>query len=279
MQNPLERQCLPSIAKHMLKHSIIPLKNYGQNFLFDYNLCEKIVRASGITTESSIIEIGPGGAALTRAIIAQNPKNLLVIEVDKRCIPLLQELLPLYNKLDIIQANALEFDINTLVLQIGKVDIVSNLPYNIGTALLINWLKNINNINSITVMLQKEVANRICAVTSTKAYGRLSILSQILCTTQKCFDVAPQAFYPKPKVTSTVIRLVPHEIIPDTKVINMIEYITGFAFRERRKMIKSALKSLHENIEDILIMNNLDPKARAENFTPQDYRKLALALL
>ena len=268
---------LPSIAKHASKYGIYPLKRYGQNFLFDFSLCEKIVRASHLRVGANVLEIGPGTAGLTRAILALSPKSLTVIEADRRCISLLEEIKNIYPNLHIINGDALNFALYDLYSD--KVDIISNLPYQIGTELLIKWLKSIVNVNSITIMLQREVVDRICAEPGNKTYGRLSILCQLICNVQKCFDVAPKAFYPPPKVYSSVVRLLPLEIVPEISIINKVEFITRVAFSERRKMIRSSLKSLDKHIEEILYLMNIDPTIRAENLTPMDYLVLAKKLV
>ncbi|WPY00843.1 Ribosomal RNA small subunit methyltransferase A [Candidatus Trichorickettsia mobilis] len=266
---------LPSIAQHANQHGIHPLKRYGQNFLFDFSLCEKIVRVSQLKIGANVIEIGPGTAGLTRAILASTPKSLTVIEADYRCVALLAEIKHLYPNLCIIQGDALNWKLSDLTTNDHKIDIISNLPYQIGTTLLIQWLKSTNYINSITVMLQREVVDRICAKPGTKTYGRLSILCQLICDVQKCFDVAPKAFYPPPKVYSSVVRLSPLAVIPEISIIERVELITRTAFGERRKMLRSSLRSLDKNIEDILYSINIDPESRAENLTPTDYLTLA----
>lgn len=264
---------LGSIAQHAHKHGIIALKKYSQNFIFDYTLCEKIVRASNLKENDLALEIGPGTAGLTRAILAAKPKSLTVIETDSRCIPLLIEIKELYPDLNIIQGDALKFDLSSLGY--NNIKIISNLPYQIGTELVIKWLKQSSLINSMTLMLQKEVVDRICAPVSTKSYGRLSVICQLLCHTQKCFDVSPKSFYPPPKVHSAIVKLTP--IINDitAELIEAVELITKLAFGERRKMIKSSLKKLTPKIEDFLIELKINNSCRAENLSPQDYLALA----
>ncbi len=263
---------LPSIAKHASKHAIIPLKKYGQNFIFDSSLCDKIVRASDLQKNDLVLEVGPGTAGLTRSILACHPKSLTVIETDYRCIYLLTEIRELYPNLHIIHGDASKFNISSLN---SKITIIANLPYQIGTELVVKWLKESSLINSMTLMLQKEVVDRICGKVSTKSYGRLSIISQLICTVDKCFDVSPRAFYPAPKVDSAIVKLVPfsHSLAPE--LIEKIELITRLAFGERRKMIKSSLKKLAIPIEDLLKELQIDPSSRAENLSPQDYLSLS----
>ncbi len=264
---------LPSIAKHASKHGIAPLKQYSQNFIFDSTLCDKIVRASGLCEGEDVLEIGPGTGGLTRAILLHNPKSLTVVETDKRCIPLLIEIREFYPNLKILEYDATKLDLSTL--NYNKFSIIANLPYQIGTELLITWLKNRQWINSMTLMLQKEVVERICAKVNTKSYGRLSVISQLHCHVEKCFDVSPKAFYPPPRVISSVVKLVPVDIEMSPKLTEVIELITKLAFGERRKMIKTSLKKLSPDIDNWFTELQIDSACRAENLTPIDYLSLA----
>jgi 16S rRNA (adenine1518-N6/adenine1519-N6)-dimethyltransferase len=268
---------LPSIAKLAAKHGIIPLKKLGQNFIFDENLCDKIVKASGIENDDLILEIGPGPAGLTRSILNFYPKELIVIEMDERCMPLLVEIKNIYPALTIKYADALKIKLNDLISN-TKINIISNLPYNIGSVLLISWLHQFEMVNSMTLMLQKEVVDRIVAKPGTSAYGRLSVICQIVCDVKKCFDVSPKAFYPEPKIWSSVVRLKPKEDVPNQNLLSKIEKITNVAFSGRRKMIKSSLKSLSPEIGNILIKLSIKDTLRAENLSPQDYLSLAKAI-
>ncbi len=260
---------LLSIAKLASKHDINPLKKYGQNFIFDESLCDKIVKYSNINFLSHVLEIGPGPAGLTRSILKVNPISFDVIETDSRCLPLLDEIKQFYPTLNIIHADALKVSLS----EIGsnKLDIVANLPYNIGTQLLINWLYQINQVNSITIMLQKEVVDRIISKHNSKNYGRLSVFCQLLCDVEKYFDVSPKAFYPEPKVSSSIVRLTPKTTPFDHELLAKIEQITHHAFIGRRKMIRSSLKGIIPNIENILLILNLEPTLRAENLSIQDF--------
>ncbi|MCC8397813.1 MAG: 16S rRNA (adenine(1518)-N(6)/adenine(1519)-N(6))-dimethyltransferase RsmA [Rickettsia endosymbiont of Labidopullus appendiculatus] len=265
---------LPSIAKHASKHGITPIRKYGQNFIFDSSLCDKIVRVSGLQENDLVLEVGPGTGGLTRAILACNPKSLTVIETDVRCIPLLMEIRELFLNMDIIHSDAVKFDLSTL--SHNKITIISNLPYQIGTELVIKWLKKLSLISSMTLMLQKEVVDRICGKVGTKSYGRLSVICQLLCSVEKCFDVNPQAFYPAPKVHSAIVKLVPYNNnILTAGLIEKVELITRLAFGKRRKMIKSSLKKLTPRIEGLLAELKIDNSCRAENLSPQDYLSLA----
>ena len=265
-----------SIAKLANKHGIAPLKRYGQNFIFDESLCDKIVKFAQINKSSNVLEIGPGPAGLTRSILKSAPGSLCVIETDIRCLPLLEEIKDSYPVLQIKLGDALKVPLAEI--NSGKLDIVANLPYNIGSQLLTNWLCQIEYVNSMTLMLQKEVVDRIVASHNSKAYGRLSIFCQIFCEVEKCFDVSPKAFYPEPKIWSSIVRLVPKNNVPDTSIRNKLEKITQAAFTGRRKMIKSSLGKIAPNIAEILQTLNLDQSLRAENLSPQDYINIAKAV-
>lgn len=269
---------LPSIAKLAAKHGIIPLKKLGQNFIFDETLCDKIVKASGLQEDNIALEIGPGPAGLTRSILNASPKQLTVIEMDARCIPLLEEIKAVYPNLTIKQADALKVNLSELVTN-EKVTIVSNLPYNIGSVLLTSWLVQSEKINSMTLMLQREVVDRIIAKPGIKSYGRLSVICQIVCKITKCFDVSPKAFYPEPKIWSSVVRLEPKKNTPSLQLLTTIEQITNLAFSGRRKMIKSSLKALSPDILPILEKLSIKESLRAENLSPDDYLALAKTIL
>jgi 16S rRNA (adenine1518-N6/adenine1519-N6)-dimethyltransferase len=264
---------LPSIAQLASKHGIVPLKRYGQNFIFDESLCDKIVKFSRISRSSNVLEIGPGPAGLTRSILKAAPKSLSIIETDSRCLPLLEEIKLFYPNLIIRFDDALKVPLSEI--SENKIDIVANLPYNIGSLLLTNWLGQIQHVNSMTLMLQKEVVDRIISPHNSKTYGRLSIFCQVFCEVEKCFDVSPKAFYPEPKIWSSVVRLVPKADVPDSAIRGRLEKITQAAFAGRRKMIKSSLGKIIPNIETILDSLNLSSSLRAENLSPQDYVRIA----
>jgi 16S rRNA (adenine1518-N6/adenine1519-N6)-dimethyltransferase len=271
---------LTSIAKLASKHGIAPLKRYGQNFIFDETLCDKIVRSAVIIPDESVaLEIGPGPAGLTRSILNANPKILHVIETDSRCLPLLQEVQSYYpNILHIINADALKIKLSEISPS-AKIEIIANLPYNIGTKLLTDWCMQLEFISGMTLMLQKEVVDRIIAKDGGKEYGRLSILCQILCKVQRCFDVSPKAFYPQPKIWSSVVRLVPKESLPEPQIIATLEIITFHAFSARRKMLKSSLKGVFgADLEPILSSLGIGATLRAEDLSPDKYLQLAISL-
>ncbi|MBN8512284.1 MAG: 16S rRNA (adenine(1518)-N(6)/adenine(1519)-N(6))-dimethyltransferase RsmA [Rickettsiales bacterium] len=268
---------LDSIAKLAAKHGIVPVKRFGQNFIYDDSLCDKIVRFSEITSKSTVLEIGPGPAGLSRSILKISPKRLTVIEMDARCLPLLNEIKEYYPVLEVINKDALKVKLSEVSKE-DKIDIISNLPYNVGTQLLTDWLSQLGIIKSMTLMLQKEVVDRITATKNSKAYGRLSVFVQIFCHASRCFDVSPKVFYPQPKVWSSVVRLVPRDIVPDSQIVKNLEHITRFAFSGRRKMIKSSLSGLAGNIVELLSKLDIDPSCRAENISSEEYLRLAREL-
>jgi 16S rRNA (adenine1518-N6/adenine1519-N6)-dimethyltransferase len=269
---------LSSIASYAKSFGIIPIKRLGQNFIYDKPLCDKIVAASGDIIGKNILEIGPGPGGLTRSILDKNPKKLFVIERDDRSINLLEDLKKYYDSLVIFHQDALKIKINDLKIN-GKVKIIANLPYNIGTKLLINWSKELELIEEITIMLQKEVVNRICTVVGTKDYGRLSVIIQILFTPKKQFDVSKESFYPQPKVTSSIVKLIPKNILYSPLLISKLEEITQIAFSARRKQISNSLGKNYIGIFKILDQLSIKYSQRPEEITPEQYLEMAEILL
>ena len=209
-----DRSKLPPLREVVAQHGINASKALGQNFLFDLNITDKIVRGAAIAPEVNVIEIGPGPGGLTRSLLSGAAASVTVVEKDERCIAALEQLQSLSTgRLTIVNGDALEADITTLCD--APRAIVANLPYNIATELLVGWLdaiySNPQAIQSMTLMFQKEVADRIISAPSCKAYGRISILAQWLCKAQRLFDLPPSAFSPAPKVTSTVLHFIPRD--------------------------------------------------------------------
>lgn len=266
---------LPSVAAHAKSHGLVTKKSLGQNFLFDQNITDKIVSYAGSIEDREVIEIGPGPGGLTRSILAKKPKKLIVIEKDERCISLLKEIQIHHNNLDIINDDALEVKISSLGLKNPK--IIANLPYNISTLLLCKWLNEIEDIDQLTLMFQKEVANRICAKMNESSYGRLSIIVDLFTIATKCFDISPAAFYPPPKVTSSVVNFIKKDSLPDKEIVQMLEKVTMNAFNQRRKMLRSSLASLISS-QDLLKLN-IEPSKRAENISLEDFLLIANFLL
>lgn len=266
---------LPPLRDVIRTHELRAEKKLGQNFLLDLNLTGKIARNAGDLKGAAVFEIGPGPGGLTRAILTAGAEHLSAIEYDPRAVAALEDLRVAANgRLDIIQGDALHADV--MALAKGKpIVIVANLPYNIATPLLTGWLEQIYNnpgaFRSMTLMFQKEVADRIAAAPHTKAYGRLAILSQWLCTTKSVMDIPPGAFTPPPKVTSSVVHFVPKPLDKDAPAFGTVEKLTAAAFGQRRKMIRSSMKEYLAAIEKI----GIDPELRAENLTVDQFIGIA----
>lgn len=272
-------QELPSLKETVDKYQLLAKKSLGQNFLLDMNITDKIIRNSlqlqGMPDFSAdyVYEVGPGPGGLTRAILKANPKLLTVIEMDKRCIEIMHDIQAVVgNQLQIVEGDALKFDFNKKA-EYSK-HIISNLPYNISVPLLIGWLKNISNFKSLTLMFQKEVAERIMAETGNKNYGRISVLAQLVCKIDKLFDLNPNCFVPAPKIWSSVLLFRPLEQVVSSEVLDRVEKITEAAFGQRRKMIRQSLKHI-PNLAEICEKIGIDLTARAENLTPEQYLELA----
>jgi 16S rRNA (adenine1518-N6/adenine1519-N6)-dimethyltransferase len=281
---------LLSTSKLVNKYNLRAKKSLGQNFIFDKNFTDKIVKSAdhkkaGFLADSEILEIGPGPGSLTRSILDSSAKKLIVIEKDQRLLPLLEELKNFYgDKLEVINDDALVIIEEKIFAKPFK--IIANLPYNIATPLIIKWLKIIYNqsnlIKSITIMLQKEVAERIVAKQGDKEYGRLAVMINFLCSSKILFTVNKSVFNPPPKVTSAIIELIPHQERLFNANFDALERIVQAAFSQRRKMIRSSLKEIllknsndDLNIDQKLQLLNIDPEKRAENLEIAEFCKIA----
>lgn len=270
---------LPSLRETVDSHGLMAKKALGQNFLLDQNVTDKIIRSSlaarGIPDFSGedVFEIGPGPGGLTRAVLKTNPHSLTVIEMDERCIEIMQELQTVCGAtLQIVNGDALEFDFG-LKTERPK-SIVSNLPYHISVPLLLGFLRQMRNFNSLTLMFQKEVEERISAEPNNKNYGRLSVISQLVCKVKPLFNLNPNCFVPAPKIWSSVLLFLPQENIPTAEEFKKLEKITEVAFGQRRKMIRQSLKIL-PNLEKACEIAGVSLTDRAENITPKQYLILA----
>jgi len=259
---------LPSLTSIVARHGLATKKSLGQHFLLNESVTDEIVRYAGDMSRCNVIEIGPGPGGLTRSLLRAGAKQLFVVEKDDRCIEVMRELQQVAGeKLQILHEDALSVDLITLVAAPRK--IVANLPYNSGTQMLINWLDVIykqgaNSFDSLTLMFQKEVAERITATHGNKDYGRLSVLAQWLCEVRYDMELPPEAFTPPPKVTSSVVTLIPR-VKPLVEVSKpALEKLVAAAFNQRRKMLRSALKSLGCDVEKLLAKAAIDPTLRAE---------------
>ena len=266
------------------KYELMAKKALGQNFLLDANITDKIVRLS-LTAQNmadfsleTAVEIGPGPGGLTQAVLRQNPKELTVIEMDERCLKILEEIKSFYPQLNIINGDALKVDWQQKKDECGQFHIISNLPYNISVVLLTGWLKQIECFNSLTLMFQKEVGDRILAVPGTKDYGRISVISQLQCEVKKLFDLPPTCFVPAPKIWSSVLLFLPKKKPIEKVLLEKVEKLTAMAFGQRRKMIRQSLKSIPD-LQQHLDELKIDATLRAENLTPEDYLHIAERLV
>ncbi|AIL13528.1 16S rRNA methyltransferase [Candidatus Paracaedimonas acanthamoebae] len=265
---------LPALREVIVKYGFQAKKTLGQNFLFDLNLTQKIAQIAGLTAEDTAIEIGPGPGGLTRALLKTNAHKVFAIEIDPRAINVLEELKQIENqRLVIIQGDALSINVAEITSAPRK--IIANLPYNIATPLLLMWLKQADLFKSMTLMFQKEVAERIVAQPKSKNYGRLSVMCQAQAVCKRMFDLPPSAFTPPPKVTSSVVHFVPRTPTIPPKFYQALEIVTKFAFGQRRKMLRSSLKGLNIDINALLEKAQIDSSQRAEELSLQNFLKLA----
>jgi 16S rRNA (adenine1518-N6/adenine1519-N6)-dimethyltransferase len=268
---------LPPLREVIARHGLMAKKALGQNFLLDLNLTSRIARASGPLEGATVVEVGPGPGGLTRALLAGGAGRVIAIERDARCLPALAEVAAAYpGRLEVIEADALKVDMAALTGG-APARIVANLPYNVGTSLLTGWLTSEAWppwYQSLTLMFQKEVAQRIVAAPGSDPYGRLGVLCGWRTEARIMFDVAPSAFVPPPKITSSVVHLVPRAA-PLPCSVKMLERVTLAAFGQRRKMIRQSLKGLVSDPIPLIEAAGLDPTERAENLTIEDFCRLA----
>jgi len=267
---------LPPLAQVVRTHNLAPTRALGQNFLFDLNLTARIARAAGDLTGHDVLEIGPGPGGLTRALLAGGARRVVAVERDARCLPALAEIAAHYpGRLEVIEGDAMTFDPRDHFDTPPK--IVANLPYNIGTELLVGWLTTPDWPpwwHSLTLMFQREVAERIVAQPGSRAYGRLSVLAGWRARAAIQFDIPPQAFVPPPKVMSAVIRIEPGAAPADLP-LPALERITAAAFGQRRKMLRRSLAPLGG--EDLLGRAGIEPTKRAEDIDIDGFLALARA--
>ncbi len=271
---------LPPLAQVIARHQIAARKSLGQNFLLDLNLTARIARQAGDLSACDVLEIGPGPGGLTRALLAEGARRVLAVEKDQRCLAALAEIAAHYpGRLEVINQDALKLDVTAHLTP--PIKVVANLPYNIGTELLIRWLTPANwppFWDSLTLMFQKEVAERIVASPGSKAYGRLSILTQWRARARMVMEVPPRAFSPPPKVTSAVVHIVAREQMLFDADEAMLSRVVAAAFGQRRKMLRSSLRALAPDIESRLLTAGIPPTERAENVSIEGFCALARAL-
>lgn len=267
---------LPPLREVIARHGLAANKSLGQHFLLDLNLTGRIARAAGDLATGTVIEIGPGPGGMTRSLLAAGANRVIAIERDQRCLPALAEITAAYpGRLEILGADALEIDASMLGEPPRR--IVANLPYNVATPLLIGWLRRAESFHSITVMLQKEVADRLAAAPRSPDYGRLSIIAQWRCKVRPQFNVAREAFVPPPNVVSTVVRLEPYAAPLAPARMETLERVTAAAFGQRRKMLRASLKQLGDAAA-LLERAEIDGTRRAEELTIEEFCALARAV-
>lgn len=268
---------LPPLREVIADHGLAAKKSLGQNFLLDLNLTAKIARLAGELSGCDVLEIGPGPGGLTRGLLAEGARKVLAIEKDARCLPALAEIAAAYpGRLEVINGDALE--VEPLAHLMPPIRVAANLPYNVGTELLVRWLTPPEwppFWQSLTLMFQREVAQRIVAEPGSKTYGRLAILSQWRCDVRIVLHLPPEAFSPPPKVSSAVVHLtaLPEPRFPaDAKVL---QDVVARGFNQRRKMLRASLKGLHPDIEDLLRAAGIAPTDRAEQVPLEAFCALA----
>lgn len=272
---------LPPLKDVISRHQLRAKKSLGQNFLLDLNLTSKIARYAGNLDQFDILEIGPGPGGLTRSLLHEGARKVVAIEKDNRCIEALEEIQATFpGRLKLLQGDALSTNASEHLAD--PVRIIANLPYNIGTELLVRWLTSKtwpSFWQSMTLMFQKEVANRIVASPGSKAYGRLSVMSQWRCDTKIAFNVPATAFTPPPKVESTLVHF---EALKEPKFpaeVEVLEFVVSKAFNQRRKMLRGALKGYFQNVEEGLLSIGVLPTRRAEDITVQEYCAMSQILI
>jgi 16S rRNA (adenine1518-N6/adenine1519-N6)-dimethyltransferase len=277
---------LPPLSAVIAQHDLRAKKSLSQNFILDLNLTSKIARCCGNLTGRTVVEIGPGPGGLTRGLLMEGAARVIAIETDERCLSALEDIAAHYpGRLTIVHADALAVDWAGLLTEHGVTDgkpfIAANLPYAIGTKLLINWLETEPWppwYARMTLMFQKEVAERIVAQPGTRAYGRLAVLAQWRCTVDLAFTLPPDAFVPPPKVSSAVVTLTPSEVPQAPCNAATLSRVTAAAFGQRRKMLRASLRQLTHDSTGLLAMAGIDGARRAEDLDISEFARLANAL-
>ena len=268
---------LPPLREVIAAHGLSAKKALGQNFLLDLNLTGKIARRAGNLAACDVLEIGPGPGGLTRALLAEGARHVVAIERDARCLPALAEVAAAYpGRLTVLEGDALALD--PLPHLTPPIRVAANLPYNVGTELLVRWLTPAAwppFWDSLTLMFQKEVAERIVAAPGSKAYGRLSILAQWRCDARIAFEIPPRAFTPPPKVTSAVVQLDRLEAPRFPADAAVLSGVVAMAFGQRRKMLRASLKGLGGDVEALLKAAGIAPTDRAETVGLEAFCRLA----
>ena len=267
---------LPSLGETLEAHGLSAKKSFGQHFLLDLNITRKIARLAGPLAGRTVLEVGPGPGGLTRALLETDAERIIAVEKDARFLPLLAELTEASaGRLTVVEADALGVEEGALV-GAGPWSVVANLPYNVGTPLLIKWLTRPQPPASLTLMFQQEVAERITAEPGSEAYGRLAVIAGAVSRAEIVMTLPARAFTPPPRVDSAVVRLDPRADRPSPAELNRLERVTGAAFGQRRKMLRSSLKPLGG--EALCLKAGIDPEVRAETVDVAGFLRLAAAL-
>ena len=274
MNDPV--QSLPPLRDVIAEHGLAARKGLGQHFLLDLNLTLKIARAAGDLTAGTTVEVGPGPGGLTRAILSAGAGRLIAIEKDDRCIAALAPLVDAAaGRMTLLNEDALKVDYRAVGPPPLK--IISNLPYNVGTPLLVGWLEKAEAIASMTLMFQKEVAERITARPGTDHYGRLSVLCNWRCRTDYLFTLPARAFTPPPKVDSAVVQLTPYDTVPYPGRMDLLQRVTAAAFGQRRKTLRRSLAQLGVPVDMLLERSGIDGSLRAETIDIEGFGRLTEA--
>ncbi|UFN48139.1 16S rRNA (adenine(1518)-N(6)/adenine(1519)-N(6))-dimethyltransferase RsmA [Roseomonas sp. OT10] len=268
---------LPGLRETVARHGLDARKSLGQHFLLDPAVCARVAQQAGDLAGRQVVEVGPGPGGLTRALLAGGAEHVTAIELDRRAVAALAELSGAFpGRLTVLEADALRVDAAALVGAPRKV--VANLPYNVGTPLLVGWLRQAGAWESLTLMFQQEVAARITAAPDSEDYGRLAVLAQWRCMARMVMRLPPGAFSPPPKVWSAVVHLVPHAEQPAPELAAAMERLTAAAFGQRRKMLRGSLKPLGQP-EALLEAAGIEPTRRAETLDVAEFERLARAVL
>ena len=268
---------LPPLKEVVKRYSLTPQRSRGQHFLFDSNITDRIANTAELSENTIVYEVGPGPGGLTRSLLKRGVKKVIACETDPRCVQALEELVEYYpERLSIVHEDALLIHEKTHIPK--GASIVSNLPYNISTALLFKWLQEPNQWSSMTLMFQREVANRLTAQPGGKNYGRISVIVQWLCHVKILFSINPASFVPPPKVVSSLISIKPRKEPLVQANRNYLEKVVTLAFGQRRKMIKTSLKLTGINVEEMLERSDISPRLRAEEIDIIGFCSLANAL-
>jgi len=261
---------LPPLGNVIRAHGLDARQRLGQHFLLDLNLTDRIARAAGDLTSTDVIEVGPGPGGLTRSLLQAGARHVIAVERDQRCIGALEDLVAVSEgRLEIVSGDALKVD--TVALTTAPRRVIANLPYNVSTPLLLGWLRRADAFASLTLMFQREVADRLLAEPRSKAYGRLSVITQRIADVRREFNVSRDAFTPPPKVMSTVVTLTPRPDILDPALFSAVETVTAAAFGQRRKMLRSSLAALEIDPADA----GIEATRRAEELSVEEFCALA----